>query len=421
MKINLNKFQILYLSMYIFFNTYALFFILNTQKTFGDFFVSVTNDNLVLLAYIYTVLPFVFFALFLYPYFEIKLKDSLKINSSFIENKLGVFVLILQISFMIFNLSTGVNSAGSAIKTDSVVKYLFILFSPDIFFFILYGFARNNKYFKYNMLIYLISSLQRGWMGGLFFIVIMELYIYYKRFGFSKKIVFLTSGMIVILVLLLPYIIMLKWAARAYFGGLSDDFNNELTLILNLGNFGYIESLNQSFSYLFGRFQVLSNVYLFLEHLDTLQIARANGDYISAFAIGLPQMLLYKLFGIDYTVLTSYYITIVDTKIALDELTSNTHVGYIGWILSEPHLFWLFLFYTIILVYLVAYFSNKIGGKYIHFVSWYFLISYLLHGWLQAYIGYLIGLLIFFIIKIIFTKIKFKKIKLNKGFLLEKN
>ena len=83
------------------------------------------------------------------------------------------------------------------------------------------------------------------------------------------------------------YIIMLKWAARAYFGGLSDDLNNELTLILNLGNVSYIESLNESFSYLFGRFQVLSNVYLFLEYLDTLQIARNNGEYISSFAVGL--------------------------------------------------------------------------------------------------------------------------------------
>ena len=409
MKINLNKFQILYLSMYIFFNTYALFFILNTQKTFGDFFVSITNDNLVLIAYIYTILPFIFFAWFLYPYFEIKLKNSLKTNSFFIENKLTIFVLILQVSFIIFNLFTGVNSAGSDVKTDSLLKYLFILFSPDIFFFILYGFARDNKYFKYNILIYLISSLQRGWMGGLFFIVIMELYIYYKKFGFSKRIVFLTSGMIGVLVLLLPYIIMLKWGARAYFGGLSDDFNSELSLVVNLGNLSYIESLNESFSYLFGRFQVLSNVYLFLEHLDTLQIARENSEYVSSFAIGLPQMLLYKLFGVDYTILTSYYITVVDTKISLDELTSNTHVGYIGWILSEPYLFWLFLFYTIVLVYLVAYISNKIGGKYIHFVSWYYLISYLMHGWLGAYINYLIGLVMFLILKILLKKLIFSK------------
>jgi hypothetical protein len=414
MKINFNKFQSLFLGMYIFFNTYALLFILNTQKTFGDFFESAPHENLVLLAYIYTIVPFIFFGWFLYPYFENKLKKTLDIDNIQIENKLAIFVLILQVSFMVFNLLTGVNSAGSGIKTDSVIKYLFILFSPDTFFIILYGFARENKYFKYNLLIYLISSVQRGWMGGIFFIAIMELYIYYKKYGFSKKIIFIASSVISFLVLLLPYIVMLKWAARAYFGGLTNDFNNELTLILNLGNMSYTESLGESFSYLFGRFQVLSNVYLFLEHLDTLQVARDNSEYISAFAVGLPQMLLYKVFGLDYTVLTSYYISVIDTKVVLDELTSNTHVGYIGWILAEPYMFWIFLFYTIGLVYLSAYLSSKIGGKYLHFVSWYLLIAYLMHGWIQAYFSYILGLLTFYIVKILIQKIKFKKLENKK-------
>lgn len=47
---------------------------------------------------------------------------------------------------MIFNLLTGVNSAGSGIKTNSLFKYIFIVLSPDILFFILYGFARDSKY-----------------------------------------------------------------------------------------------------------------------------------------------------------------------------------------------------------------------------------------------------------------------------------
>jgi hypothetical protein len=176
----------------------------------------------------------------------------------------------------------------------------------------------------------------------------------------------------------------------------------------------YTESLGESFSYLFGRFQVLSNVYLFLEHLDTLQVARDNSEYISAFAVGLPQMLLYKVFGLDYTVLTSYYISVIDTKVVLDELTSNTHVGYIGWILAEPYMFWIFLFYTIGLVYLSAYLSSKIGGKYLHFVSWYLLIAYLMHGWIQAYFSYILGLLTFYIVKILIQKIKFKKLENKK-------
>lgn len=405
MKIRFNSFQFCYLSVYIFFNSYALFYLFTYQKTFGDFFEPATNDFLIFASYILTILPFIFFGFFMYPYFQNKLKICEKKDKN-IVSILSWLVLLLQISFMLFNLIAGVNSAGSGTKTDSIVKYIFIIFSPDIFFFILYGVARENKLFKYNLLIYLFSSIQRGWMGGVFFIAIMETYIYYTKYGFSKKIIFISSSIIATLVLLLPYIVMLKWAARAYFGGLTNDFNNELNMILNLGNMSYLESLSESFRYLFGRFQVMSNVYLFLEHLDTLQFGRENGQYVSGFAIGLPQMLFYKIFGLDYIVLTSYYVSVIDTKVILSELSSNTHVGYIGWILAEPHMFLLFLIYTILLVYLVAYFSSKIGGKYIHFVSWYFLIAYFLHGWLQAYLSYLFGLIAFYIVKIFVLKFR---------------
>lgn len=414
MKIKFNNFQALFLGIYVFFNTYALFYLLNYQETFGDYFEPVSSDWLVFVAYALIILPFVFFGWYLYPYFQYKLKTCEIVNKD-IVSKLSWFVLFLQVSFIVFNLITGVNTAGSGFKTDSPVKYIFIIFSPDTFFLILYGFGRKNKLFKYNLLTYLFSSVQRGWMGGIFFIAVMELYIYYIKYGFSKKIVFVTSSIVGILVLLLPYIVMMKWAARVYFGGVSsEDFNQELQLVLNLGHETYLGSLAKSFSYLFGRFQVLSNVYLFLEHLDTLQLARENGQFVSSFVIGLPQMLVYKIFGLDYTVLTSYFVSVIDTKVVLSELTSNTHVGYIGWILAEPYYFWLFFAYTILLVYLVAYFSSKIGGKYIHFVSWYFLIAYLMHGWLQAYFGYMLELMIFYIVKIIMKKIKFKKLENNK-------
>lgn len=400
MKIKFNNFQSLYLGMFVFFNTYALFYLLNYRETFGDFFEPVDTEWLVFVSYVLTLVPFIFFGWFLYPYFQNKLKTC-KLEDKNIVSRLSWFVLFLQISFILFNLLTGVNSAGSGVKTDYAIKYIFIIFSADTFFVILYGLGRENKLFKYNLLVYLISSIQRGWMGGIFFIAVMEIYIYYTKYGFSKRIVFITSTIVGILVLLLPYIVMMKWAARIYFGGFSEDFNNEMQFVLNLGNVTYLESLVSSFSYLFGRFQVMSNVYLLLEHLDTLQFAKENGQYVSGFAMGLPQMLIYKIFGFDYIALTSYYMSVIDTKVVLEELTSNTHVGYIGWLLVEPYTFWLFFTYTILLVYLVAYFSSKIGGKYIHFISWYFLIAYLMHGWLQAYFSYLLGLIVFYMMKVI--------------------
>lgn len=51
MKIKINSFQIIFLTMYILFNTYAFFYILNRQETFGDFFEPINSDYLVYIAY----------------------------------------------------------------------------------------------------------------------------------------------------------------------------------------------------------------------------------------------------------------------------------------------------------------------------------------------------------------------------------
>ena len=51
--------------------------------------------------------------------------------------------------------------------------------------------------------------------------------------------------------------------------------------------------------------------------------------------------------------------------------------------------------------FLVIFFTKQIGGEYLFFVSWFMSVVLLLQGWIQSYIGYLIGLMTFFVIKII--------------------
>ncbi len=400
MKIKLNKFQFIFLGMFIFFNTYALFYLLEYKETFGDYFLSAENVNYIFLAYFITILPFLFFGYFLYPYFETKFTNN-KLNSYKVEKYLSIFVLILQLSFLIFNILTGTGVAGSTAKTNSMIKYIFILFSPDIFFYILYGFARDNKLFKYNLIIYLVSNLLRGWMGCLFFVSVMELYILYKRYGISKKLLFFIFSLISILLALLPYIVALKWAMRRVAATIS------IGSILNLNGVDYSKSLFDSINYLFGRFQELSNIYLFLENLNIFQVARNHGEFVSSFSVGLPQMLIYKIFGWNYTNLPTYFVYVMNPNFDISNISTNVQVGYAGLLLSEPYLCCLFFFYSILLVLFASYFSNKIGGKYMNFVSWYSLVVFLLHGWLGAYIGYILGLISFYIVKRLFQKMKF--------------
>ncbi|WP_214653332.1 hypothetical protein, partial [Vibrio anguillarum] len=75
------------------------------KETFGDFVLPLKSDYFLLLAYLSVVIPFVFFNLWLFPYFQNRMRMSIPRLST--ENKMSMFVLILQVMFIVFNLIEG--------------------------------------------------------------------------------------------------------------------------------------------------------------------------------------------------------------------------------------------------------------------------------------------------------------------------
>ncbi|MDE1211675.1 oligosaccharide repeat unit polymerase [Vibrio aestuarianus] len=367
------------------------------KETFGDFVLPLKSDYFLLLAYLSVVIPFVFFNLWLFPYFQNRMRMSIPRLST--ENKMSMFVLILQVMFIVFNLIEGVNSAGSNLTTSSPIKYVFIMFAPDMFFLILYGFARNNKFFKYNLIVYLISNLQRGWLGGLLTVLIIEFFVFYKKYGFSRKLIFTVSSLGALVIFISPYLVALKWAVRGYFGGISSDANAEFDLIFSLGNKEYLTSLGETLNYIMARFQVLSNTYLMFEYSNVIYSAADKGEFVSFYLVGLPQRLIIKLFGFDYQMLNSFIASIFDSNYYINNSTYNTHTGWFGWVISEPYLVIQYFIYSVSLIWIVVYLSSKIGGEYIYIVSWVMTLMLFMQGWIDAYISLLIALVAFLFVK----------------------
>ncbi|MBF4424272.1 oligosaccharide repeat unit polymerase [Vibrio anguillarum] len=397
MKISINKVQVYILLLYVFFNTYGLFYVFLNKETFGDFVLPLKSDYFLLLAYLSVVIPFVFFNLWLFPYFQNRMRMSIPRLST--ENKMSMFVLILQVMFIVFNLIEGVNSAGSNLTTSSPIKYVFIMFAPDMFFLILYGFARNNKFFKYNLIVYLISNLQRGWLGGLLTVLIIEFFVFYKKYGFSRKLIFTVSSLGALVIFISPYLVALKWAVRGYFGGISSDANAEFDLIFSLANKEYLTSLGETLNYIMARFQVLSNTYLMFEYSNVIYSAADKGEFVSFYLVGLPQRLIIKLFGFDYQMLNSFIASIFDSNYYINNSTYNTHTGWFGWVISEPYLVIQYFIYSVSLIWIVVYLSSKIGGEYIYIVSWVMTLMLFMQGWIDAYISLLIALVAFLFVK----------------------
>ena len=93
----------------------------------------------------------------------------------------GWFLLILQISFLLFNLKAGVNIAGnySSVEGGSFLNYIFILLQPDIFFVLIGVSLISGRLFFINMIVFLLSMSLRGWMGGFFIVFFVILVRYY--------------------------------------------------------------------------------------------------------------------------------------------------------------------------------------------------------------------------------------------------
>lgn len=305
----------------------------------------------------------------------------------------GWFLLILQISFLFFNLKTGVNIAGddTRIEGGSFLNYIFILLQPDVLFVLIGVLLLSGRLFFINMIVFLISMVLRGWMGG-FFIVIFMVFARYYPVRISLRNLFFLLFITMLFILMLPAIIDIKWSMRqgvsfaSFFSGVSSSFS--------------IEKYSLAVSYLLNRFQHLGHVALLFENSDKLYFDLSNGVFSSYWFDGLPQYAVLKFLGLEQYKLNSY---MVEYFFGLENPTWNTNPGVAGWlfILHDKVVFMaLYLFFVVVAPF---YFIRRYAGNTLLMLVACFSITYLFHGWFGAYFNIIFyGLILVFISKLKF-------------------
>ena len=119
------------------------------------------------------------FILFLVYYFFEK-KDF--IERQFFENFSGFFLLIWQLFFLFSAVFFGLGVVGSENKTNQILVMISNFLSADLFYILIAPSLKSNKYFKINSIVYLVSTLVRGWVGS----VLIVFFIYLCRVGYLK-------------------------------------------------------------------------------------------------------------------------------------------------------------------------------------------------------------------------------------------
>ncbi len=313
---------------------------------------------------------------------------------------IGIFVLIVQLGYMVFNYQQGANTAGSLQHSDSNVRYLWFLFVPDALFLVYYGLCRKSGLFAPNLFLYLLSNAMRGWLGTWLIVFFIEgaYRLREGRLNGKKTLILLT-----IFVAMLPVLIELKWMIRS--GGtihLNEIYTGLVSYIENMDWWG---GLSDAIRPIVMRFQHLACVIGIIDHSTILSEGLANREYLYFFEEGLQP--LEKLIGI--AAVPDIHVTLL-THLIPEQLhansITNTHVGLVGWLWLSPLLFPVYLYYLLLVSWLGMWLTKMAGGDGLLMeVLWFAWLGYLMNGWFGAYVEFMQALVVVICIRILISKV----------------
>ncbi|RJG02932.1 oligosaccharide repeat unit polymerase [Noviherbaspirillum sedimenti] len=317
-----------------------------------------------------------------------------KIHLPHDEKFVGVFVILVQLLFLLFNIAEGTNVAGSRFSTDSPLRFIWILFVPDTLFLIYYGIYRKSRFFKFNLALYLISNVMRGWLGTWMIVFFMEgaYRVSEKRLDWKKVLLFLVAFS-----LLLPLLVQIKWTIRTVATGGVFNGNEILEQILMFTNTAnWFDSFREAIQPIVMRLQHLANVIAIIDQSSILSDGLKNREFLYFFEEGVPQYTIGQILGMtgvsDIHIMLLTYL--IPEQLPVDTIT-NTHVGLAGWFWIAPHLISIYIFYLLVLCWAGIWLAKKIGGgNLLMSVVWFAWLGFLMNGWFAAYIGFLQGIFI---------------------------
>ncbi|HGY2267684.1 oligosaccharide repeat unit polymerase [Morganella morganii] len=388
----LNPFRIVIL-LYFASNTLALINGINNNGIIveGQFF-NLPIETMIL-SYICISLFLVFF--YITNTFIIKNKRPDKIS---INNNWGILLILIQLSFFLFNKYYNLNIAGSSyrLSEQTTANLIFIILQPDNLFLIISSLIPSNLIFFINTIIFALSMSSRGWLGGLFLIGFIMLIRYYPvRLSFRRLLISII--LLLLLLLFIPNLIELKWLIRNH-GNITQYFSN-ISLYKN------IQEINTSLQYIFNRFQHLGHVSIFMNNSDLFYENYINNQFLTYWWEGLPQKIVLKLLSYDSVTLSKYAVSVIYN---IDNPSWNINTGIVSWIFVTREYSILIAVYLVFFYIIPLYYLAKHNEYHLYMLLSCFSIIFLFHGWFGAYFNIMIYTIIFQYIKRIRFRFKHK-------------
>ncbi|WP_368182432.1 oligosaccharide repeat unit polymerase [Aeromonas sp. R7-5] len=310
-----------------------------------------------------------------------------------IAGRLLFFVLILQVVYFYYSISTGVGSLSYEGPTVDVgvVKYFFTLFNPDaITLLSLFICDKNNKKLKsINIGLFVLSNLYRGWVAG----ALMSLFVIFLSRQQSIKIK-LPKFFIILCVFLAisPSIYYVKYVSRGA----------ENISIESYTKYYSFETYKEVLSSIASRFQHISEVYVLFTHRDELRNAFDNGSFVPMVFDNHIRRQLSSWFSIEYQTVGEYA-----AKYILQRPSGgNIHVGILTWFYFGFHLLFIYILSFVFYVKFFHYFCSRLVPHHTAktMLVWFWLLFFM-HGWFSSISIYILSVMeIYFFMHFFGTK-----------------
>jgi hypothetical protein len=397
-----------WLWLFVIVNIISALIILGSGELIGDFAgIALHSHGALLWA---TVLVVASYLLILGPVFNYFSRIRFRrINfgkdEEIIGKRIGLLLIVAQLLYIFFNMSTGVNIAGANIvRSDSPFSMLWVAFPVDALFIIYYGKYRDNRYFFPNLAIWLLSNILRGWASVYLIVIFLEWCRSVRRNKISLTRLVVLG---VFIVALYPLMSILKWVMRASsIYGISLDSIAE-GISSNLSSADYITLIVDGITHLIGRIQSISPMVDVIRLSDFLQVKFSKGEFTPFWMEGLHGITLNRLFVGDRPMYIGVAFTnYEDFSFHYDVGDWSVSLGYASWFFITPHLIPLYILYTFVLGLFSFWLIKKIGWTVLtEDMLWFSWLLYILAPWLATFIAFLYALFVFLILKILFAHI----------------
>ncbi|WP_199052849.1 oligosaccharide repeat unit polymerase [Aquitalea sp. ASV15] len=397
--INITDSKKIWLLIYIISNMVAATIIFFTGMLVGDFEgVPFEDDFLLLFSLAIILISYWFFLGPLFSWVKRFKVDGNRGNTCNRNEKylFGIVLFFMQIGFMAFNLLEGVNAAGSGgAVSNSPFAIIWVIFPVDMLFVIYYPLCRYEKMFKFNLIIWLVSNLQRGWSGVFIILMFFELGILAKKGKLSISRVSIVGVGVLILY---PFVIASKWVIRSFSKVGFDFFDMSTGLVRAFSEIDYVAALSEGFLHLIGRLQTVSALIETIVIRKTLSHAFDAGSFLPFWKEGLFGLLYDKVFSVGKIMTLGVYFTqYTGPNNAIGDLGEwNVNSGFPSWVFIAPEYLFFYLGYVFMLCVFSVFLTKKISADDFQLDGlWLIWLLFLLPPWLGAFVGYIYAMIVF--------------------------